>query len=215
MKKIMFNDRFGLTDAVIEGRKTMTRRLINPPKHLGDTHELECLLGNPEDSDKLRVYWFGGVVNTDWTNAVILGSTPIPYQVGEDVALAQPYKNIIAAITPTYGSPHAYDHLRSEAGWNNKMFVRTDLMPHRIKITNVSVERLQSISDEDCMKEGVTKNKFRDFPQEMFYPYAGCKDTEVMWYPRAAFSILIDRVSGRGTFGQNPWVLVYEFELVK
>lgn len=28
MQKIMFNDRYGLTDAVIEGRKTMTRRLI-------------------------------------------------------------------------------------------------------------------------------------------------------------------------------------------
>ena len=27
MKKIMFNDRYGLTQAVIEGRKTMTRRL--------------------------------------------------------------------------------------------------------------------------------------------------------------------------------------------
>ena len=28
MKKIMFNDRYGLTKAVIEGRKTMTRRLV-------------------------------------------------------------------------------------------------------------------------------------------------------------------------------------------
>ena len=28
MKKIMFNDKFGLTKAVIEGRKTQTRRLI-------------------------------------------------------------------------------------------------------------------------------------------------------------------------------------------
>ncbi|MFQ9830990.1 MAG: hypothetical protein ACLRXR_13140 [Alistipes putredinis] len=29
MQKIMFNDRYGLTDAVIEGRKTMTRRLVS------------------------------------------------------------------------------------------------------------------------------------------------------------------------------------------
>ena len=28
MKKIMFNDRFGLTDAVLDGKKTMTRRLV-------------------------------------------------------------------------------------------------------------------------------------------------------------------------------------------
>ena len=28
MKKIMFNDRYGLTQAVLEGKKTMTRRII-------------------------------------------------------------------------------------------------------------------------------------------------------------------------------------------
>ena len=28
MKKIMFNDRYGLTQAVLDGRKTMTRRII-------------------------------------------------------------------------------------------------------------------------------------------------------------------------------------------
>ena len=37
MKKIMFNDRYGLTQAVIEGRKTMTRRIIIPqPDFLSD-----------------------------------------------------------------------------------------------------------------------------------------------------------------------------------
>ena len=29
------------------------------------------------------------------------------------------------------------------------------------------------------------------------------------------FSILIDKVSGKGTWGSNPWVYVYEFELVR
>lgn len=30
MKKIMFNDKYGLTQAVLEGRKTQTRRMLNP-----------------------------------------------------------------------------------------------------------------------------------------------------------------------------------------
>lgn len=29
MKKIMFNDKYGLTKAVLEGRKTQTRRIVN------------------------------------------------------------------------------------------------------------------------------------------------------------------------------------------
>lgn len=32
---------------------------------------------------------------------------------------------------------------------------------------------------------------------------------------REAFAILIDKVSGRGTWERNPWVVVCEFELVK
>lgn len=29
MKKIMFNDKYGLTQAVLDGRKTQTRRIVN------------------------------------------------------------------------------------------------------------------------------------------------------------------------------------------
>ena len=30
MKKIMFNDKYGLTEAVLERRKNQTRRILNP-----------------------------------------------------------------------------------------------------------------------------------------------------------------------------------------
>lgn len=36
MKKIMFNDEYGLTDAVLQGRKTMTRRIVT------DTEEIRA-----------------------------------------------------------------------------------------------------------------------------------------------------------------------------
>lgn len=32
---------------------------------------------------------------------------------------------------------------------------------------------------------------------------------------RAAFAELIDRVSGRGTYDRNPYVVAYEFELLR
>lgn len=34
MKRILFNDKYGLTEAVLEGRKTMTRRAIKCPKEI-------------------------------------------------------------------------------------------------------------------------------------------------------------------------------------
>lgn len=96
------------------------------------------------------------------------------------------------------------------------MFVRADLMPHQIRITNVRVEHLQDISDDDCIKEGVVENINR------YYPCQFLKDcaAELGWgltyaTPQIAYAILIDRTSGNGTWKSNPIVFVYDFELVK
>lgn len=54
--------------------------------------------------------------------------------------------------------------------------------------------------------------KAKDFPDDL-YEIAGSWDGFLS--PREAFSVLIDKVSGKGTWATNPWVFVYEFELVK
>lgn len=38
MQKIMFNDKYGLTKAVLEGKKTQTRRLFTLTLHEGNLH---------------------------------------------------------------------------------------------------------------------------------------------------------------------------------
>ena len=125
MKKILFNDKYCLTQAVLAGQKTMTRRVLK-----GDV-----LLGNWEETAKR-----------------------LPYKVGDIIAIAQPYKDIVEflpmysdAILDEVGMPRK----EFKAGWTNKMFVRADLMPHHIRITDVKVERLQDISDEDILREGI------------------------------------------------------------
>lgn len=183
MKKIMFDNKYSLTKAVLEGRKTMTRRL--PNKAWRDI--------------------MPGLAGEDLSHA----STP--FKVGEVVAVAQSYKD--AGLDPkkcdnfqlvVYGDfPPRHNH-----GWGNKMFVKADLMPHQIRITNVRVERLQDISDEDCLNEGVFLGQFHT------YSYVG-RPRCPFNTPRDAFASLIDRLSGKGTWKSNPWVFVYEFELVK
>lgn len=99
-------------------------------------------------------------------------------------------------------------------GWTNKMFVRADLMRHHIRITNVRMERLQDISDEDCIKEGIEW----DHKAQRFYVRYDSKTHSRMWFaetPRETYSALIDSISGKGTWETNPYVFVYDFELVK
>ena len=94
------------------------------------------------------------------------------------------------------------------------MLTKAELMPHRIRITGIRCERLQDISDADCLKEGL-RQAYAE-PILGMYGYIDHKGTG-LWFntPRKAFASLIDKVSGRGTWKRNPWVVGYEFELVK
>ena len=213
MKKIMFNDRFGLTEAVLAGRKTMTRRIIG--QYIERDWNRRGVVQLPVGGFEYDVLFMDvrqilpDAGRSDY-------SAPKKYQPkyerGEIIAVAQSYHelNKRGFIAPEWCEHSCED----SAGYENKMFVRADLMPHRIRITDIQLQRLNNISDEDCIREGITKGDFKDFPQQMYFPYKGCKDTEVMWTPQGAFSILIDKICGKGTWDSNPWVYVYTFELL-
>lgn len=194
----MFNDKYGLTQAVLEGRKTMTRRSISE-----DVWQRADVYRHEYYEDTLDLL--------PWKKALIEFS---PFKVGEVVAVAQSYKDIRDII----GDIQDGKSIKSMAGWNDKMFVRADLMPHQIRITNVRVERLQDISDEDCLEEGIYQDETASSCYQPFYTFHGSieKDVPVGYHtPREAFAALIDKISGKGTWGSNPWVFVYEFELIK
>lgn len=209
MKKIMFNDRYGLTDAVIEGRKTMTRRLVS-----------DRLWEIWTDYDDFCNSVIGGIardgtsVSREYYHECDFFKDKCRYKVGEVVAVAQSYEQVYRQ-----GNMDADDAiirgLKYDPGMYNKMYVRAALMPHQIRIIRIRCERLQDISDEDCMKEGIFEEPFPFGEGYCFDPiFPRCHKTNFNT-PREAFAVLIDKVSGRGTWKSNPWVVVYEFELVK
>jgi hypothetical protein len=187
MKKIMFNDRYGLTQAVLEGRKTQTRRIAFK-----------------RDIDPL----IQGITSES------LIAARSRYKLGETIAIAQKYDDLVKddefyRLCGIHGMP--LECIKYEKGCTNKMFVRADLMPHHIRITRIRVERLQDISDEDCLKEGIWTRTGRWYcydiikrGEEYYDPYPD---------PREAYSVLIDRISGEGTWQSNPYVFVYDFEI--
>ena len=193
MQKIMFNDKYSLTKAVLDGIKTHTRRIIPL-------------------TDVDREY-LDSAFDWDLRESIIIDRYA-RYKVGKEVAIAQSYKDIEDQLpVPINKNPfeqkQGYHIYGDSAGWHNKMFVWAELMPHRIRIINIRIERLQDISDEDCMKEGVRTDGYH----QKYYTVSGFK----MHYstPQLAFASLIDRTCGKGTWESNPYVFVYEFELIK
>lgn len=203
----MFNDRFGLTQAVLEGRKTMTRRIVTYPLKFRGVNVAGYFVCKRPSGEVTEICMY------DEDERMIDGGQILPkYKVGEVVAIAQSYKD--CGNIPDYElDEDGYPIMPKESGFFNKMFVKADLMPHHIEITDIKVERLQDISDEDCLKEGIYEDSGDDeFPPSIFYEFEGNKD-DGFDTPRSAFAALIDKVSGKGTWESNPYVWVYEFKL--
>lgn len=209
MKKIMFED--NLEIAVLQMRKTMTRRLVSDKlmeryeNSLRGTISLACV---SIQQDQLKEYLIAHA----------------PYKVGEIVAIAQSYKRINKSWNKDFGIRDRLIELCQQTlGWNNKMYVRADLMPHQIKVTGVKVELLHSISEEDCLKEGVIKAiiDLKEHKETWIgYRYAGQEDCRLNRFDSAkeAFGEMLDKVSRKRIWnkpGYNPWTFAYEFELVK
>jgi hypothetical protein len=167
MKGIMFNQKYGLESAVLNGTKTRTWRADKKPR----------------------------------------------FEVGEIVAIKQCYCYVYGENRDFLEHKVSKDVLINEiftsAGWRNKMFVKNELMPHQIRITSGKKCRLQDLTDEECLREGIKKintNKEQ-------YTYRNACNI----YPTAnnAFKMLIGALNGKGYWENNPDGYAYEFELVK
>ena len=199
----MFNGRYGLTEAVLSGRKTQTRRIAS--KFIPDAIQIGF--------NRLEI--FNGIELRCYNDAGTFIKYKLPYQVGEVVAVAQSYKDIACgALWDDLKEAYKTEPTKL-AGWNNKLFVRADLMPHQIRITNVRVEQLQDISNPDCLSEGVldesqyyTKN---DYPFGFYF--SNTKLASLFFKkPQEAYAWLINKVCKKGTWESNPYVFVYDFE---
>lgn len=196
MKKIMFNDKYGLTEAVLKGRKTQTRRLL-------PYHAVFKLKEGNDYQEVIRLY--------------------SKYKVGEVVAVAQRYKDIALDVAVSLAV-----ELIKQPGWTNKMFTKANVLTHHIRITKIRIERLQDINPMDCLAEGICPSDQR----ESLWCVAPINDDKSIgteydhsvfgdgpWHlhpnPKAAYADLIDHITGKGTWYSNPFVFVYNFELIR
>ena len=213
MKKILFNNRYGLETAVIERRMTMTRRIVRCPKTFRGVSDVELEFHKRPGAD----FYFDCVV-TDGDGRE-LGQLPLPYELGEVVAVGQTYERagwepdtLLEAHFVKDGVRQVGDLPISQLpGWRNKMFTYPTMMPWQMQMTDLWFEHLQDISDEDCLREGV--ERWLDGYIVSGLMERSGKNNRVFDTPREAFAALIDRINGRGTWQDNPWVVVYTMDL--
>ena len=209
MRKIMFNDKFSLTDHVLLGRKTMTRRVANiqPPKEgCGICWLMNAICANGSRYESRAAWICGNEIVSNYLNH---------YKVDEVIAIAKPYKYAYCddwkPLLAYYPDLTEKEDAKLLAGWNNKMFVKAEAMPYHIRITEVKVERMQDICEEDAIKEGIL------FDDEIssYYYLENHIQRGISPTAKEAFSKMIDKISGKGTWDSNPYVFAYEFYLLE
>lgn len=196
----MFNYRYGLCEAVLEGRKTQTRRIAYTQNGF--------VVFDNEDF-RLKKLDNGQALLTLCGNKFKTAR----YKLGETISIAQSYKTIQEYLRKTTGADlELKPELSQSKGYANKMFVRADHMLHHIRITNIRFERLQDISEKDCLAEGIWEA--HDVGLEgVTYWYTGLANSPYRT-AREAYAALIDKINGKGTWQSNPYVFVYDFETV-
>lgn len=198
MKGICFIE--PLHDKTVKKTKTETRRIIvNQP--------LENEIIKPFANGFFGIYHkVGGIDN--------LKVTLKPrYNVGEILYLKEPYfilesKQIEYRYEPTFFLEGC---VMPKWQWKNKLFMPASAARHFIKITAVRAERLQDISNEDCIKEGI-EEELNIHNGKQWFTY--CKGTHSFDTPREAYKALINSIDGKNTWDNNPWVWVYDYELI-
>lgn len=214
MNKIMFVNRFGLNKAVLTKDKWMTRRQepclkVLPTNYLPEYTEI-----------KFEPYHDGFIMAKRFLRGSWMQSWKIKprYKVGEIVAVAQCYEEEYEEVKANEDESEqeriekTFKQLRQHPGWKNKMFVSGAMMIHRIKITNVRIERLQDIQENDVIAEGCRVTKDANITG---YYFDGVAGNYVFLSPVEAFRELIIEMNNARVWEENPWEVVYTFKLLE
>jgi hypothetical protein len=193
--------------AILEGRKSQTRRIIKAQPEV--TEERLRQLGG----------WVEGMtlseqVNQAWQHGFIEAKPP--YGLAEDrlwVKETFSGPNIRETLPPSQWQPHDPIWYWADGNPPSDDWTRprpSIFMPRwasriELEIIGVRVERLQDISEEDAWAEGVQDLMGKETPWKGHLAPVSVHAYAALW----------EQINGAGCWAANPWVWVVEFRRVK
>lgn len=199
-KPILFSS--DMVRALLDGRKTQTRRICKFPKWVEQGNRIN----KPMPISKCRYVeryengWFfvcddkGGGYKCD-----------APHPAGSLIWVKETWRQAYAKTGHSGGiiyradQPKALgmDEYSDRHIWKPSIFMRKEYSRITLEVTAVKVERLNSISVEDCRAEGCNGSS-----NSMNSPY-----TE--------YAALWEKINSKGSWALNPFVWCYSFKVVK
>ena len=191
---VSFNDNFRLTELVLKGEVSQFYHVI--------------------DRDHIDISDF---MSTNlYHDQIKLEALYIPmYKEKEVLAIAQTYKDIGLSMMQFLRQNDTAIEEHYHIGCNNKLLVKSSMMPHHIRINSIKVKRIQDVDVDDCLSLGVLVNP--DKTEKSLRYGVGSKyfgtifdDTNA----RDAFSYMVTQEHGYDVWRKNPYCVFYKFNLL-
>lgn len=189
--------------AILEGCKTMTRRVIQPQPRVVHGFNGAYLVTNQifRDDRPGLLCPYGIPGDLLWVRETF-ATRPLP-DGGEQVLFKEQFRNLWSALQ--------LDQFIEERGlakpdikWKPGMFLPRELSRLTLRVTGVKVERVQEITPDDACKEGVSM-------EGKLFPLINYEDKI-----RGRFITLWDSINAKRGYSwdSNPWVWVVSFERI-
>ena len=215
VKQILFNTE--MVRAILDGRKSCTRRIVKPQQLVGLLPD-KCKNGVQEEFLKEKKFMFKPYCNmTD--SELIMTSYKKPYQPGDILYVRETWfkglKRYMYRADYSDTEKFYRDGKEIEMKWHPSIHMPKEAARIWLKVTDVRVERLQDITPKDAENEGVGNLFYEDIGySEKNY---GTEVDPEYGIAKEQFSWLWDstiKKSDLDFYGwdANPWVWVIEFE---
>lgn len=208
---IIFNTE--MVQAILEGRKTQTRRIFKDhPRLASDVSKVDLAMWfNDYDEYILSFSQYGKTGDLLWVKETFQRnfSSHVSHQ-GYLYKTDIGFKDVNYRIWCYEKKGEYFDHYDRQFSWKPSIHMPKAAARIWLKITDIRIERLMDISNEDAIAEGIKivgkyryKNYLKDLNKDFFLS------------PLPSFRSLFESINGEQIWKANPWVWVITFEKIE